>query len=182
MDTQIKCILKQLNGIHYRLSPILYHATLDFRKNLWQTFIQPLFEFILPLYHREKAMTRKEKIQTALRNTFKSFTSLKKTVKTELIEDLIGYNIDERSNELQQISLEKWTCRKEGIKYDRTERADIYEITRKVTDLTEKQKNKDEKKGRESQLSRKRIVEYAEKLIQPNVQKLKQFLNKAVNE
>ena len=178
-------------------------------------------------------MTRKEKIRTALRNTFKSFTNLKKTVKTELIEDLIGYNIDERSNELQHISLEKWTCRKQGIKYDRTERGektpnlcknqpralikyinmqtslcptckdkkivarcskehlesihnyeitDVYEITRKVTDLTEKQKNKDEKKGRESQLSRKRIVEYAEKLIQPNVQKLKQFLNKAVNE
>ena len=113
--------LEAANTIRSRLSPIIYHATLDFRKNLWQLFIQPLFEFILPLYCYEKSSSKRQKIQLSIRNTFKSFTSLKKTTKTELIDKLMGYNIEERSQNLYSISFQKWECRKQGRTYSKTQ-------------------------------------------------------------
>ena len=228
MDTQIQHLKQKSNSLRVRLSPILYHATLDLRKNLWQTLIQPLSEFIAPIYLYKKAKTRREKIQSALRYTFKSFTSLKKTVKTELIEDLIGYNLNERSNELHQTSFERWNYRKAGmrftsglkeeelsnlcknqpksmIKYINMQTclcpvckdqnivarcskehlesthnytiASVHEIALKVLDLTKKQKNKQTRKNKTTLMLRENIVEYADKLIQPNLEKLKCFLD-----
>lgn len=127
--------MRTVNTIRSKLSPSLYHATLDLRKNLWQIFIQPLFEFTLPLYFHEEAATKKMKVQVCLRNSFKSFTSLKKTIKSELIEDLMGYNIDDRSRKLYNISSQKWNRRKEG----------------KTFDSKSKEKNKD--KDREERLT-----------------------------
>ena len=120
LDTQIQHITKKVNFIRSKLSPSTYHATLDFRKNLWQIFVQPLIEFTLPLYFHEEAATRKAKLEILLRNSFKSFTSLKKTTKTDLVDRLMGYDIKARSEELHAISQKKWDCRKEGRLYERT--------------------------------------------------------------
>jgi hypothetical protein len=118
MDTQIGYIIKKTNFIRSRLVPALYNATLDFRKNLWQIFILPLYEFILPLYYYEEAATNKEKLSLLLRNSFKSYTGLKKNVDTQLIEDLMTYNLPTRSCHLHYISTQKWVARLNGTVYE----------------------------------------------------------------
>ena len=44
-DDQIEHINKKTYFIRSRLSPSLYNASLDFRKNLWQIFVLPMYEF-----------------------------------------------------------------------------------------------------------------------------------------
>ena len=119
LDTQVEYVMKSAEAIRRKLSPVIYHTSLDFRKNLWQVFIQPLFEFTLPLYYFEEASTRKQKLQVCLRNSFKSFTTLKRTVKSELIDELMGYNVEERSKEIHVVSTLKWVCRRNGNIYEK---------------------------------------------------------------
>ena len=88
----------------HKLNPCLYNATLDLRKNLWQVFVAPLFEYSLPLYFYEEATTKKQKLERILRGSFKKFTGLAKTVDTGLIDDLMGYNLKDRSAFIQYIS------------------------------------------------------------------------------
>lgn len=160
------------------------------------------------------------------------FTSLKRTTKSELIDDLMGYNADERSRDMYTVSSQKWICRKEGkiyeketlqirkktpnlckyqpkamIKYinmqtslcpeckrnDVTIRcsrehlekchniriADEYEIISKVTDFRESQRRNNRSKENPVLLKRGTLLEFAESLIEPNIEKLKTFLNKS---
>lgn len=107
LDTQIHHILKRTYFIRSRLSPTFYTASLDFRKNLWQIFVLPMHEYMLPLYYHEESLTKKELVLRMLRKSFKSYTSLNKTVNTDLIHDLMGYNIAERSQFIQHISEKK---------------------------------------------------------------------------
>lgn len=111
LKAQIKHIQKKTYFIRSRLSPTLYNASLDFRKNLWQIFVLPMYEFLTPLYAHEASITNKAKINGMLRKSFKSYSGLKKTVKTTLIEKLMGYNIEERSKFLRHISEKKWELR-----------------------------------------------------------------------
>ena len=83
LDTQIQHILEKTYFIRSKLSPTLYTASLDFRKNLWQIFVIPMYEFMLPLYYHEESSTKKELVQRMLRKSFKSYTSIKK--RSELI-------------------------------------------------------------------------------------------------
>ena len=54
IDPQIEFIEKKVNFMKYKLGPCPYNATLDLRKNLWQVFVVPLFEFTLPTYFYEE--------------------------------------------------------------------------------------------------------------------------------
>ena len=121
--TQLEHITKKADFIRHRLSPTPYNASLDFRRNLWQVFVLPLYEFISPVYHYEEAQSAREKVQLSLRRSFKDFTGLRKTVKTELINDLMAYNIQHRSRLLCYLSEQKWRYRERGEyynpKYDR---------------------------------------------------------------
>ena len=73
----LKQIINKTYLIRRKLSPMIYSTSLEMRKNLWQIFIMPLYEFILPIYHCEQATTKRNKMELALRNSFKSFTGLK---------------------------------------------------------------------------------------------------------
>jgi hypothetical protein len=53
-----------------------------------------------------------------LRASFKSYTCLKKTVDNQLINDLMGYSLNERSNILHFISEQKWAQRQKGQTYN----------------------------------------------------------------
>ena len=117
VDTQLQHINKKSQFIRYRLSPTLYNATLDFRRNLWQIFILPLYEFTIPIYHYEEAHSNKMRVELSLRRSFKSFTGLRKTTNTELINDLMAYDIQERSKLLSYLSEKKWKYRLKGESY-----------------------------------------------------------------
>jgi len=109
--THAKFLLKKCNSIRASLSPTLYNASLDLWKNLWQTFIVPLYEFILPLYFHEKASSNKLRIDRMLRNSFRCYTGLKKGVSAKLIQDLMGYDLQKRSAVLYDVAVDKWQQR-----------------------------------------------------------------------
>ena len=101
----------------HRLNPCLFSASLDMRKNMWQVFVLPLFEFTLPIYFYEEAVTRKLRLEKILRHSFKSFTGLGKTVETKLIDELMGYSLQARSKHIQYVSEKKWEFRLIGEQY-----------------------------------------------------------------
>ena len=97
LKSQTQFIEKKVNFMKSKLGPCLYNSSLELRKNLWQVFVVPLFEFALPIYYFEDAITKKQKMQGILRRSFKNFTGLGKTVDNQLIEELMGYNLSSRS-------------------------------------------------------------------------------------
>lgn len=117
LEPQMQFIKKKVNFMKFKLNPMLYNASLELRKNLWQVFVLPLFEFTIPIYSYEEAATKRDKLERLMRNTFKSFTGLKNTVDTKLIEELMGYSLKERSEYLQYTSQKKWESRKNGQIY-----------------------------------------------------------------
>jgi hypothetical protein len=233
MDSQIKQIIKKTNFLREKLTPFLYTSSLDMRKNLWQMFICPSYEFLLPLYSFEQAKTKRTKVETLVRKSFKSYTGLKKTVESSLIDKLMAYNIQSRSKQIQYISEQKWIYRLEGKTYkqeadNRTESQQemkiknwcknqpkslikfiniqtalcpkckekgfttrctrshlakvhhikvesIETIVDTILELTEEQTRK--KRDDETKLSRENLVKKANEIIQPNLHKLKNFLN-----
>ena len=73
----------------------------------------PSFEFGLPIYNSEDA-TGKKKLLRLLRNSFRSFTGLKKTVDDPTINLLMSYDLMERGQRLSYISEQKWNKRCKG--------------------------------------------------------------------
>jgi len=110
-ETHLRQVINKTYTIRRKLSPMIYSISLEMRKNLWQIFIMPLYEFILPIYHQEQATTKRNKMELALRNSFKSFTGLKKGMQTKLIQDLMDYDLNERSKYLYDISQKRWKTR-----------------------------------------------------------------------
>jgi hypothetical protein len=133
IDTQIEHIIRKTNFIRSRLTPSLYNATLDFRKNLWQIFILPLYEFALPLYYYEEAVTKKRRMNLLLRKSFKSYTGLKKNVETLLIEDLMTYDLESRSQYIQYVSTQKWSqCLRGEMYYQRYDSNNMAKLKRPI--------------------------------------------------
>jgi len=93
LDDQIEHIRKKSDFIKVKLGPVLSVCSLGYRKNLWELFIRPLFEFTLPINYFERASSRKEELKRVLKHTFKGFTKLSKTVPDSLINSLCGYDI-----------------------------------------------------------------------------------------
>lgn len=114
MTEQLKYIKRKSESIYQRLSPFLYNANLDIRKSLWQVFIQPLFEFILPLYRCEPALNNKSKADSVIRGSFKLFTGLKSNTANTVVDVLSGYDFKRRAELVYKISMLKWTFRKSG--------------------------------------------------------------------
>lgn len=118
LDDQMEHIVKKTYFIRSKLTPSLFNASLDLRKNLWQIFVVPLYEFALPLYAAENAVTKKEKTKRLLRASFRSYIGLKKTVRLDLLADLMGYNLDTRADKVKYISKQRWRHRLRGELYD----------------------------------------------------------------
>ena len=118
MDTQISHIQKKTYFIRSKLSPALYNASLGLRKNLWQIFVVPMYEFLLPLFFHEQVEIRKQKIDQMMRMSFKAYTGLKKTINNSIVEDLMGYNLIKRASILHHISEQKWNYRERNQLYD----------------------------------------------------------------
>ena len=236
LDTQIQHILEKTYFIRSRLSPTLYTASLDFRKNLWQIFVIPMYEFMLPLCYHEESSTKKELVQRMLRKSFKSYTSIKKTVRTDLIHDLMGYDISERSKHLHYISEQKWKYRELGKAYKQSEDKNltlskeaqsknmckylpksairyinmqtclcpsckvkgviarctkehlqnnhqididtIYTLVEQVQNLKNDLTTTTKKGEAKGKIERRSLLEHAEKIFQPNIEKIKGFLNR----
>jgi len=107
------CEANDLTSFRIQISvPCLYNAVLDLRKNLWQVFASPLFEYSLPLYFSEETATKKTRTWTNYQRIIKKIYGTGQAADTELINDLMRYNLKDKSALIQYISEKKWEYRK----------------------------------------------------------------------
>lgn len=111
MGLQLDQIKKKADWISIKLWPVLKRVSMEYCKNLWTILIRPLFEQLSILYYSERSKTEREKVQLALRYTFKRFTLLKKNISSEVIHDLMQFDIDERANQNMAATKKKWENR-----------------------------------------------------------------------
>lgn len=111
MDRQIEAITNKANWMVIKLWHLLRKVSLSYRINLWTVLIRPLFEQITMLYYTERSPSNKEMVRRALRQTFKKFAMLKKNIKSEIIEDLMRFDIDDRANRNMTSTKRKWAYR-----------------------------------------------------------------------
>ena len=105
-------IKEKSTDIKRRLAPFLYGADMDTKKNMWQVFVQPLCEFILPLYSWEEAEGLMRKAETVIRGSFKIFTGLSRGTENRIVDMLSGYDFKRRARMIRWLSMEKWEARK----------------------------------------------------------------------
>jgi len=100
-----------------KLQPLLYNSTLESRYNLWQIFIAPLFEYIVPLLSSEDYNSNVQNIERLQRSTFRQFTFFRKTVPEYILDKLMNYKLKDRMALFTYLSEKKWACRKNGEIY-----------------------------------------------------------------
>ena len=115
LNAQIKYISIKAKEIFTRLYPFIKTAEADTRKNLWQVFILPLFEFLLPLYANECTKFWKNKITKLVNGTFKLFIGLSKSTPDYITQLLLGYNFIQRAYFMQMSNQMKWEERSKKI-------------------------------------------------------------------
>ncbi|HRP37546.1 MAG TPA: reverse transcriptase domain-containing protein, partial [Candidatus Dojkabacteria bacterium] len=117
MKSQLSFIWWKAKEMHKRLFPILLNSELDTRKNMRQIFIQPLIEFILPLYRWEPAISNLKRADSIIRGTFKLFAGLSTKTPNVFVDYLSGYDFKLRAQLVYSISQEKWRFRKNGRQF-----------------------------------------------------------------
>jgi len=135
MSDQLSYINNRAEDLQRRLSPFLLNSDLDTRKNLWQVFIQPLCEFLLPLYKYETAESRKLTAERIIKKTFKSFLGLHRNTPDSITESLMGYDYKKRSEFMYQVSIAKWKARKERTLFNLIMHPEIQSLYKKPENI-----------------------------------------------
>ena len=107
MDHINKKMLFQLHA----LSKVLPNITAGYRKNLWMTFIKPLFELASLLYYTEQGKSNKMDLERQFYQSFKRLVGLSKSTPNSLVRELCGYNLKERAGKLWKDATNKWIQR-----------------------------------------------------------------------
>jgi len=79
--------------------------------------IQPLIEFILPLYKWEPSCYNLRRADSIIRSSFKLFSGLKPNTDNQTVDLLSGYDFKSRATLMHHISQEKWAYRKKGDRF-----------------------------------------------------------------
>ena len=116
MKTQLEYIRRKSDSLFVKLYPYLSNATAGGRKDMWRTMVVPLFNALLALTYFEGAETNNKNLIRLWHYTFKRFMLIPKSTKTELIDEMIGIDINELNILNAQNSARKWYAR-----YTRTE-------------------------------------------------------------
>jgi len=111
IDPQMDHIEKKGRFIQSKLWGVLKHFSLDYRINLWNTLIRPLFEMLIFLYDKE-GQTNRGRVETLIRKTFKKLTFLSNNIPTETINELMKYNFSDKVERITTIANIKWETRK----------------------------------------------------------------------
>jgi len=117
MKNQLNYIKNKSRAIFQKLSPFLYRSDLDTKKSMWQVLVQPLIEFVLPLYCWETASSNLKYADSVIRSSFKLFSGLKNNTEDDVVDMLSGYNFKQRALLLYDISMQKWNFRKTGLRH-----------------------------------------------------------------
>ena len=102
----------KIDFIKYNLNPLIRHISLEYKVNLWQTLIRPLF---IPLAMLGNFMCESMRldIERKLKKCLKMFIGLKKTVPDDVLFYMVKVNFNEwAKNEKEKAEL-KWKARME---------------------------------------------------------------------
>ena len=114
LDSQLKSIKLKANYIATKLYPALANSSLEYRYNMWQTFIAPFFDFLLPLIAAEPYAAPIERAETMHRQILRRFTFLHRNVSVATFDHLFNYRLRHRATMLEYISRQKWNARLQG--------------------------------------------------------------------
>jgi len=110
---QIKYIEEKVRFISYKLRPLIDNISAGYRKNLWSTFIRPLFELLAILHVSEPAVSHRLNLDRMYRKSFQKIVRVGRTTPLFVQEVLIGSNLAERENSSGMIM---WQDGKRGEK------------------------------------------------------------------
>jgi hypothetical protein len=109
---KLEKIRKKASLLYVRMFPYLVNSSAESRKDIWRTFIAPLFNATHILLKHEPSKRQALNIETLWRTTFKQFLMLTKNTSTLLLDDLMRYDITDRAQITFQRSVCKWNQRK----------------------------------------------------------------------
>jgi hypothetical protein len=112
MKTQLNFIRKKADYLYVQLYPYLSNASADGRKDMWRTMVFPLFNAILIQLYFEPAINDIDWMIKLYHYTFKRFLMIPKTTNTEIIEEMIGLNLNNLVITNAQNAEAKWLARK----------------------------------------------------------------------
>ena len=133
IDSQLAAIAKKSRFIASKLFPALHNSTLSYRYNMWQIFIAPLFDFILPLISVEFYASPVQRAELLLRKTLRQFTFLHNNVSINTFHNLFNYHLRDRAKLLEYISHQKWLARLQGRHYYPTRDLHFSELSEQCT-------------------------------------------------
>lgn len=111
-----------------RLFPLLKQSSFSFRRHLWNVLARPLFEQLSLLSYNDNAATGDPNIERAIKGSFKKFMLLPRSVRDEIVFELMDYDYKKRAEWNWKISEYKWKLRV-GKPGDITERPVFSEST-----------------------------------------------------
>jgi len=122
----MKYICEKVRFISYKFRPLIENISAGYRKNLWCTFVRPLFELLAVLHNAEPAKSNRGILDRAFRKSFQAIVKVGKTTPLETQELMIGINLAERGKFLWEQAMIRWECRR------RRQEPDTYRGSSKV--------------------------------------------------
>ena len=100
---QIHFIKRKSAFLYTKLFPYLKNASMDGRRDMFSTFIMPLFEATHVLLAHEPSKVHRMQLIRTQRTIFKQFLRISKRTNSVLVEDMIRKNLAEISKKTVQI-------------------------------------------------------------------------------
>jgi len=109
---QFTLIKRKATFLLAKFAPYLNAATAEGKKDVFQTFIMPLFNPTLILLHYEPSTTHKERLARIWRTIFKNVLGLTKRTSSELVMEMIGKGLSDLAKSVSATNSFKWESRK----------------------------------------------------------------------
>ena len=78
------------------------------RRDVFVTFVMPLFNAALQLLKFEPSRTHKQSLERVKKGIFKQFMGLSKRTNTVLVDDMLRMDLQKIANKEEEINTEKW--------------------------------------------------------------------------
>lgn len=109
---QLVQIKRKAAFLQTKFAPYLNIASAEGRKDIFLTFIMPLFNPVLVLLNFEPSSVEKEVLNRLRRNLFKNMLGLSKRTGSKLVMEMIGKELDDVAKEVSSSNSAKWNKRK----------------------------------------------------------------------
>jgi hypothetical protein len=115
---QINFIKKKAAHLFSKLYPYLAVASADGRRDMFMTFVMPLFNAALMLLKYEPSITHQKSLLRVRRGIFKQFMMISKRTNSELVEDMIRKDLNSLAKDEYEVTVKKWEARRHGLTSD----------------------------------------------------------------